>query len=212
MACPHAEEDRAFCSLCAADAKVAGGDVLAEWKTTRAEVECDRRFPKRFLDAKADHPKILNWVEIYRGRPDAQSLLIAGPTGVGKTWQAYGALRAAVCIPSSPTWQASTFADFTAALRPGAKDPEGSLATFRSTGLLLIDDLGAAKNSEWVEEITYRLLNGRYEDVKPSIFTTNLPLPELRAQLGDRLASRLVEMCAVVSMEGADRRRTPAAA
>jgi DNA replication protein DnaC len=50
-------------------------------------------------------------------------------------------------------------------------------------------------------------LNGRYEDVRPSIFTTNLPLPDLREKLGDRLASRLVEMCAVVPMEGSDRRR-----
>lgn len=105
------------------------------------------------------------------------------------------------------TWEATTFADFTAALRPNAKDPEGTLRTFRRTELLLVDDLGAAKNSEWVEEITYRLLNGRYEDVRPSIFTTNLPLPQLREQLGDRLASRLVEMCAVVSIDGTDRRR-----
>lgn len=211
MNCKHGNEDAVTCRDCAADALVEGGDVLAGFRTAKASADCDRRFPRRFLEAKADHPGVTAWVDAYLMDPlDARSLLIAGPTGVGKTWQAYGALRAAVCTATAPKWEATTFADFTAALRPGAKDPEGSLATFRSTHLLLVDDLGAAKNSEWVEEITYRLLNGRYEDVRPSIFTTNLPLPELRAQLGDRLASRLVEMCAVVAMEGSDRRRVAA--
>lgn len=197
-----------LCRDCAADAKVIGGERLADFRSARAALICDERFPRRFVEAKADHPGVTEWVDAYLMDPlDARSLLIAGPTGVGKTWQAYGALRAAVCTATAPKWEATTFADFTAALRPGAKDPEAALQTFRTTHLLLVDDLGAAKNSEWVEEITYRLLNGRYEDVRPSIFTTNLPLPDLREKLGDRLASRLVEMCAVVPMEGSDRRR-----
>jgi len=198
-----------LCRDCAADAKAAGGRRLEVFNIERAWTICDERFPRRFVGAKADHPGVTEWVDSYRSDPlDARSLLIAGPTGVGKTWQAYGALRAAVCTATAPKWEATTFADFTAALRPGAKDPEAALQTFRTTHVLLVDDLGAAKNSEWVEEITYRLLNGRYEDVRPSIFTTNLPLPDLREKLGDRLASRLVEMCAVVPMEGTDRRRT----
>ena len=207
----HTDEGTCLCRDCAADAKATGGQRLVAFNVERAWTICDERFPRRFVSARADHSGVVAWIEAYRKDPlDARSLLIAGPTGVGKTWQAYGALRAAVCSASAPKWEATTFADFTAALRPGAKDPEASLKTFRETHLLLVDDLGAAKNSEWVEEITYRLLNGRYEDVRPSIFTTNLPLPQLREQLGDRLASRLVEMCAVVAMEGSDRRRAAA--
>lgn len=204
----HTDEGTCLCRDCAADAKAAGGRALEVFNIEWAWQICEARFPRRFVHAVATHPGVNDWVEAYRKDPsNGESLLIAGPTGVGKTWQAYGALRAAVCSPHAPKWEATTFADFTAALRPGAKDPEGSLESFRDTHLLLVDDLGAAKNSEWVEEITYRLLNGRYEDVRPSIFTTNLPLPQLREQLGDRLASRLVEMCTVVPLEGVDRRR-----
>jgi DNA replication protein DnaC len=152
---------------------------------------------------------VLAWVRDFRSNPaGARSLLLVGPTGTGKTWQAYGALRLAVCTAHSPRWSATTFADFTAALRPSAKDPEATLTTYRQAGLLLLDDLGAAKSSEWVEETTYRLLNHRYESMLPSIFTTNLPLADLRTGLGDRIASRLVETCDRVVLTGSDRRRS----
>mgnify|MGYP001034848372 CR=1 FL=1 len=202
----------ATCAECAANAKASGGDVLTQWRIARAEYECDTRFPRRFVAANIDHLDVDAWVRRYDSSPkDSPSLLIAGPTGTGKTWQAYGALRLVVCSPAAPTWAATTFADFTAALRPSGKDPEGAMATYREAGILLLDDLGAAKSSEWVEETTYRLLNHRYEAMLPSIFTTNLPLAELREGLGDRLASRLVEICQRVVLTGADRRRQPAA-
>jgi DNA replication protein DnaC len=204
----------ATCVECAADAKVAGGAQLDRWRIARASHECDNRFPRRFVDAFADHPDVIGWVDRYIDAPkQAQSLLIVGPTGTGKTWQAYGALRSVVCTPDPPQfWAATTFADFTAALRPSAKDPENAMTNFKQVGILLLDDLGAAKSSEWVEETTYRLLNHRYEAMLPSIFTTNLPLVELREGLGDRLASRLVEICQRVVLTGADRRRQPVAA
>lgn len=78
--------------------------------------------------------------------------------------------------------------------------------------LLLLDDLGAAKTSEWTEELTYRLINHRYEHMLPTLITTNLPTAELRTALGDRVASRLAEMTERVILTGPDRRRTAPAA
>ena len=198
------------CAICASDAKANGGTALAHWRTARAAYDCNERFPKRFVEAVADHPQVQAWAEGYVESPKSSpSLLIVGPTGTGKTWQAYGALRAAVTTPAAPSWEATTFADFTASLRPSAKDPEGNLERYRSAQIMLLDDLGAAKSSEWVEETAYRLLNHRYEAMLPTIFTTNLPLADLREGLGDRLASRLVETCERVVLAGGDRRRQP---
>lgn len=208
MTCPHADEILT-CITCAAEAKGSGGDQLAAWRRARADALCDREFPRRYVTARADSPKVLAWAAQYLANPrEARSLLLAGPVGTGKTYQAFGALR--IAAAKARTWEATTYADFAAALRPGGRDPEGDLRRFRTCELLLLDDLGAAKSSEWVEEVGYRLINDRYQDMRPAVFTTNLPLSELREGLGDRIASRLVETCDIVTLTGPDRRRAAA--
>lgn len=197
------------CSPCAADRAVSGPAARAEWARTMAMASCDDLFPRRFRDAVADHADVLGWVkQITDDLASAPSLLLFGETGTGKSHQAYAALRAAVFARPMVSWAATTFPDFAAALRPRqGVDSEAEMDRYRSAGLLLLDDLGTAKGSEWVEEITYRLINGRYEDMSPTIFTTNLTIPELRAALGDRIAGRLAETCTQVLLEGTDWRR-----
>lgn len=186
-----------------------------------AALACTERFPPRYANATTDRPDVLDWVKQFQADiANAPSLLLLGPTGTGKTHQAYAAVRAATTVAlatraggfRSPRWQAMTYADMTASLRPRGRDydPEDVLHRYRTVELLFVDDLGAAKLTEFTEEATYRLVNGRYEDMRPSIFTSNLPLPELKNAIGDRIASRLAETCMRVVLEGPDRRRTAA--
>ncbi|GGQ45206.1 hypothetical protein GCM10010267_04300 [Streptomyces griseorubens] len=140
-------------------------------------------------------------------------MLIAGPTGTGKTYQAYGAIRTLLAQGVRLRWEATTTADFHARLRPRAgHDAERELQTLARCPLLFLDDLGAAKTSEWTEELTYRLINHRYEHMLPTLITTNLPMEQLRVTLGDRVASRLAEMTERVILDGPDRRRRTAPA
>ncbi|GAA4952421.1 hypothetical protein GCM10023205_12000 [Yinghuangia aomiensis] len=180
----------------------------------------DARIPPRFRGAVADHPDVTAWVdrvsvEATRGPggrlgvATGPSLLIAGPTGTGKTHQAYGALRSLLLAGVRLGWQATTAADLHASLRPRAgHDTEGELRRIARTPLLILDDLGAAKPSEWTEELTYRLVNHRYEHLLPTLFTTNLPIARIRETLGDRITSRLAEMTQRAILDGPDRRRT----
>ncbi len=182
-----------------------------------ANERCDNAFPRRYRDAHSEIADVLDWVKAYQHDPaNAPSLFLLGPTGTGKTWQGYAALRLAVTYPRPvrgvgyrcDAWKSSTHADLLASMRPNAKnDSEAVLAELRKLPLLLIDDLGVAKNSEWVEDVTYRLINGRYEQMMPSIFTSNLAVEQLRDALGDRIASRLAETCTRVVLAGSDRRR-----
>lgn len=145
------------------------------------------------------------------GIAEGPSLLIAGPTGTGKTYQAYGAIRTLLTRGVRLRWEATTTADFHARLRPRAShDAERELQTLARCPLLCLDDLGAAKTSEWTEELTYRLINLRYEHMLPTLITTNLPTEQLRVALGDRVASRLAEMTERVILKGPDRRRRTA--
>ncbi|MEV7868779.1 ATP-binding protein [Streptomyces sp. NPDC088124] len=179
----------------------------------------DTRMPARYRGALADHPQITAWADrIARaGRPgpagapgiaEGGSLLIVGPTGTGKTHQAYGAIRALLSRGVRLRWEAITSADLHARLRPRAgHDTEREMQALARSPLLLLDDLGAAKSSEWTEDLTYRLINHRYEHLLPTLITTNLPTDDLRATLGDRVASRLAEMTERVILTGPDRRR-----
>ena len=76
----------------------------------------------------------------------------------------------------------------------------------RESAILLVDDFGAEKATEWNTEIMYRMINFRYENMLPTFFASNLSLQALAERSGDRLASRIAEMCDVVEMDGKDRR------
>ncbi|MFC9329046.1 ATP-binding protein [Kitasatospora sp. NPDC057015] len=179
----------------------------------------------RYRDAVAQHPQVLAWVRQVAGQSVAPSigarrqlatgpsLLMAGVVGAGKTHEAYGAVRALVQAGIGVRWRATTAADLYAELRPSSgTDSERVLAAYGRVPLLILDDLGAAKSSEFVEEQTYRLINRRYNHMLPTLITTNLPIGALRAYLGDRVASRLRQMTTRVEFEPVDRRRLQHAA
>jgi DNA replication protein DnaC len=73
--------------------------------------------------------------------------------------------------------------------------------------LLHIDDVGAEKTSPWVLEQLYAIINARYEEERSVIITTNLTDEELSEQITPRTVSRLEEMCQVLPLTGADKRR-----
>lgn len=166
------------------------------------------RVPRRFAAARPDEQATAWAGRFAADRHAVKSLLLIGPTGVGKTHCAWSVLRAVAETGTQLRWQMRTAADLYALLRP--RDGEDSQDAFQRVAdahLLVLDDLGASKWTEWVEEITYRLINHRYEECLPSIFTSNLPPAQLRDALGERVASRLTEMCDRIVLKGDDRRK-----
>ena len=186
----------------------------------------DERVPPRFATAAVTDPRVSDWVAVITAQARAgsrvpgvdfvtggPSLLLAGPVGTGKTYQAYGAVRALAAASVRAQWVLITAADLYGALRPRAGiDSEAEFRRIASARLLVLDDLGSAKGSEWTEEVDYRLVNDRYERQAATIFTTNLLPGELPGRLGRRVASRLNEMCTMVPLTGRDRRVTPSKA
>ncbi|GAA2192804.1 ATP-binding protein [Streptomyces bangladeshensis] len=183
--------------------------------------------PFHYRSAVASLPQLRTWIDSLvdtakeaqaeRGAPIAAintgpSLLLLGATGVGKTHEAYGAMRELAVTGVSARWAATTAADLYAALRPRhGIDSEAEFRKYRDARLLLIDDLGAErKPTEFTEEINFRLINHRYEHHLPTLMTSNVEPKQLAERLGDRVTSRLAEMCERVAIKGTDRRRNAA--
>lgn len=73
-------------------------------------------------------------------------------------------------------------------------------------GFLFIDDFGTEKGTEWVLETFYTIIDKKYEDMIPTIITSNCTMYELGSKMGDRIASRIAQMCDIIDLTGKDRR------
>lgn len=88
-----------------------------------------------------------------------------------------------------------------------AKETEADIMSRASDhDLLVLDDLGAEKTTDWTQQTIYTLIDIRSREGKDTIITSNLTLGELAERMGDRIASRVGGMCKVISMGGNDRR------
>lgn len=173
--------------------------------------------PNRYRDARPTDPAVRAWVADVLARVSqphfpiirkGPSLLLLGPTGTGKTHQAYGAVSALAQSGAAFSWTFVTAADAYARLRPRPRvDSEEEFLRLANVAVLILDDLGAAKATDWTEEVNYRLINHRYEHELTTLITSNVPVGQLKAGLGDRVASRLVEMATRAVLTGPDRRR-----
>lgn len=168
--------------------------------------------PPLFANARASHPGVIEWARRYITGTlgDRHSLLLLGKVGAGKTHQAFGALHAIADSGHPPvTWHATTAVDLYAAMRPGGSDDAaGDFTRYADADLLLIDDLGASKDTEFVEDTTLRLIDRRYVNLRPTIITANLTRRELRGKLGDRIASRFAQITTLIELTDDDHRRT----
>lgn len=177
--------------------------------------------PPRYRSAVPSIPAVRAWVEavieLCKISPatgaevitEGPSLFLLGPTGTGKTYEAHGALRLLAASGVLGSVVVTSAPDMYADCRPSGGGTE-AFNRYANARVLFLDDIGAAKPTEWVEETTYRLINHRYESLLPTLFTSNVQKAGLTAAVGERVMSRLLEMCERVVMDGEDRRRAGA--
>ena len=84
---------------------------------------------------------------------------------------------------------------------------DSMVQTLSSVPLVVFDDIGAERPSEWVRERLLTIVGARYESELTTIFTSNLTLAELSEPLGARLPSRIAEMTVPIPFNGPDRRQ-----
>ncbi|MGH9867627.1 MAG: ATP-binding protein [Candidatus Polarisedimenticolia bacterium] len=154
-----------------------------------------------------------------------QGLLLLGPCGLGKTHLATAALQTLI-REKGVRGLFCDFRDLLKEIQASYNSESGStemdiLMPVFSAEVLVLDDLGATKMTDWVRDTLAHIINNRYNDRRVSVFTSNLEdepakpgaeerlrdRPTLRDQIGAPLRSRLDEMCEVIRLEGDDFRR-----
>lgn len=167
--------------------------------------DCDKRITE-WLEKKNYF-----WDVIWEKNPDAEpttkpGLYIYGPAGTGKTHTLY-ALYRNQCLNNEYAKIINTV-ELLRLFKKDFKTEEDNFEMYLKDEetTLYLDDLGAERNTEFVEETLYHLINVRFENQRETYFTSNLSLKELAEKSGDRLASRIAGMCDVIKLEGEDRR------
>jgi DNA replication protein DnaC len=157
---------------------------------------------------------------------DSTGLLLIGSIGVGKTHLAVGIIKELVLSKNI----ACLFYDYRELLKQIQNSYNDSVKATEldvlrpvfETEVLVLDELGAVKPTEWVWDTVSLILNTRYNDNRTTLITTNFddrpaaavagPRGAAREEtlgdrIGERMRSRLHEMCRIIKMDGEDFRQ-----
>lgn len=133
---------------------------------------------------------------------DRRGWFLYGKAGRGKTHLAHGLVQAIIRRYAINT-RIYSFVEFINQLRLSFNNGDTDTLKYQITNVsfLLIDDIGAEKETEFVNETIYEIVDYRYRKKLPTIITTNL-MPE---NINDeRVVSRIIEMCRVREIVGKD--------
>lgn len=157
--------------------------------------------PRKFMGCSFDNFRGGEQVkEICRTFP-SKSILLSGKTGCGKTHLAVATLRDmvrrdAIQYTAIFTTTPELLLDIRSCYSSNG-DEKDLVEKYSTPAILILDDLGADKATEWAISTLYLIIDRRNKDMKETLITTNLTMEGIENQYGARIASRLSDMVIV---------------
>jgi len=157
--------------------------------------------------ADASNQRALDAARKFELNPEKCNLFLYGPVGVGKTH-----LATAVSRHHNPIITTGTdlFRELRAATLDGPDEESRAISRCANISVLVIDDLGAGKFTDYAIGVLLEIIDRRWMDMRNGlVITGNLSLDDLAMKMGDdRLTSRLASMCRgnICELAGKDRR------
>lgn len=168
------------------------------------------RIPEEYADLDLTtfpDPRIAADVADWWYERPAPWLLLCGDLGVGKTGLEIGLVKKALADGRSALFRpfVELLSDIRATYRSrDAHEPDEAalVNACKETHVLALDDLGAARVTDWAQERLFEVLNYRYNERRTTILTTNLGPAELAEYVGERICSRILGMSWVYEILG----------
>ena len=141
-------------------------------------------------------------------REDRFGLLIYGPVGTGKSF--YAACVANYLLEHGHTAAMTNFTEMVNAIMDRSVDSQMYIDHLMRKDLLIFDDMGVERETEFMQEQVTAFIDARYKSGKPLIVTTNISLEEIKKPKDltyRRMYDRLLEICHPIKVDGKSRRR-----
>lgn len=159
------------------------------------------------------NPKISQVAKNYANnfllmKSKGKGLIFSGDVGCGKTYLA--CCIANNLIDKGHSCLVTNFSELINRLTGMYEGKQDYLDELNQYELLIIDDLGAERSTDYVDEIVWNIIDARYRKGLPMIITTNLKRTDLESNANlsrSRVYSRLLEMCLVLDLKSNDRRK-----
>lgn len=233
-----AEREQKLCTTCSGEPckktvskyyrpaiHVKNGEVVIRGERCKVGVARDfshaskfARIPKKYVgktfddyEVTADNQRAVKLAKTFVKCKPSAGLYIFGGYGTGKTF-----LASIIAQNFMQDFRRVVFGDVPNLMelikQSFDSDAQNPLETYCNCDLLILDDIGAGQITEWNVGQLYQIINARYNAELPVIITSNLDFDGLKKTFGnstgDRIISRLSEICTLAFLGTNDRRKS----